>query len=445
MQTVNKTKSIYTVSKLTAEIKSILEEKYPFIWLNGEISNLARPSSGHVYFTLKDKKAQISSVMFRGQCRNLKFDLKNGLNITGFGRISLYEPRGAYQFIFEFIEPKGAGALQLAFEQLKEKLASEGLFDQKYKKELPFLPARVSVITSAAGAVIHDIKNVINRRFKNTIIEIAPVNVQGEGAENEIVSALSLLNERALSDVIIIARGGGSLEDLAAFNSESVARAVFASTIPVVSAVGHETDYTICDFVSDLRAPTPSAAAELTVPDKNALKQKLTGLQSLLVKNFHSTLLYKRSVLAVVSDRLINPKRRIHDLQFLIEDYRQRMIRGIQIKIQSDRKNLDWKIEKLKMCSPVKSGRLLQSRLNHSLTRLDSAINASVGTSRLRLKELNSRLNSLNPAAVLDRGYSITRTAGGEIVTDSKNVKTNQEVEVILAKGSLNCRVEGVK
>ncbi len=446
MQNSNITKTIYSVSKLTAEIKMVLEEKYPFIWINGEISNLAKPSSGHVYFTLKDKKAQISSVMFRGQCRNLKFDLQNGLNITGFGRISLYEPRGSYQFIFEFIEPKGAGALQLAFEQLKEKLSTEGLFDERHKKKLPFLPKRIGVITSSTGAVIHDIKNVVNRRFSNTTIEIAPVNVQGVNSENEIASAIALLNTRALSDVIIIARGGGSLEDLASFNSEIVARAVFASEIPVVSAVGHETDYTICDFVADLRAPTPSAAAEIVVPDKQALKLRLSKIQTMLISGFKNNISYKKSALESISTRLVNPKRRIHDLQFLIEDYRQRIIRTIQDKIQLKRNNLNWKIEKLKICSPLQKSRFLQNSLKHQNERLTSAIYSSVHHNRLRLKELNSRLKSLSPVAVIERGYSITRTIPkGEIITNSKKVEVNQEIEVILAKGSIICSVEGVE
>ncbi len=446
MHTLNKTKSIYSVSKLTAEIKSILEEKYPFVWLNGEISNLAKPSSGHVYFTLKDKKSQISAVMFRNQHRNVKFDLQNGQEINGFGRISLYEPRGSYQFIFEFVEPKGTGALQLAFEQLKEKLSNEGLFNEAHKKQLPFLPNRIGVITSTTGAVIHDISTVVNRRFPNTIIEIAPVNVQGANAEHEIASALIMLNTRNLTDVIIIARGGGSLEDLAAFNSETVARAVFDSEIPVISAVGHETDYTICDFVSDLRAPTPSVAAEIAVPDKGMLKQRFISLQTALLGSFNYALSKKRTELEKLSSRLINPKRKIDDLQFLIEDYRQEMFKTMQNRIKTIRESLNWKTEKLKMCSPLQTCTLLRNNLNYSNERLTSAMLSSVQTKKLKLNELTGRLNSLNPSAVIERGYSITRTIPeGAIVTDSKTVHTSQNIEVILAKGSLICSVKGVK
>ena len=442
----HKTKTIYTVSELTSEIKHILEDRYPFIWINGEISNLARPSSGHLYFTLKDKKAQISSVMFRSQSRNLKFELKNGLEITGFGRISLYEPRGAYQFIFEFVEPKGTGALQLAFEQLKNKLSNEGLFDTVHKKKIPFLSQRISVITSPSGAVIHDIQNVINRRFPNVIIEIHPVSVQGSDSENEIARAVDIINKRATSDVIIVARGGGSIEDLASFNSEIVARALFASSIPVISAVGHETDYTICDFVSDLRAPTPSAAAEIVMPDKNELKLNLVKLQTRLLNNFKNNLKKNRNLLNSLSGRIINPKRRIHDLQFSIEDLGNRLQRSMKQNLDNKRNGLNWQIEKLGICSPLKSCSLLKNNLNHQNNLMVSAIGSAIQTKRQKLDMLNSRLNSLNPSAVIDRGYSITRTIpDGKIISDSKSVSPEQELEVILSKGSIICSVKGVQ
>ena len=254
---------IYTVSELTSDLKDILEKTYPFIWIFGEISNFNVPVSGHFYFTVKDEHAQINAVMFRNQNRNLKFKPEDGISITGLGRITVYEPRGTYQIIFEYLEPKGTGAIQLAFEQLKKRLADEGLFDEKHKKPLPFLPGKISIITSPTGAVVHDILKIIDRRFSNLHLEIVPVKVQGYGAEDEIISAIEMINARCDSDVAILARGGGSLEDFHAFNSEAVARAVFASKIPIISAVGHETDFSITDFVADFRAPTPSAAAEL--------------------------------------------------------------------------------------------------------------------------------------------------------------------------------------
>ncbi len=252
---------VYAVSELTSKVKGLLEEKFSFIWITGEISNFRVPASGHYYFLLKDEKSRINALMFRPQIQNLTFEPGDGMQIIGLGRLSVYSPQGTYQIILEYIEPKGVGALRIAFEQLKKHLFKEGLFDEQYKKSLPFLPKKISIVTSPTGAVVHDIIHIVDRRFPNVHIEIVPAKVQGEGAEDEIISGINLVNTRNDTDVAIIARGGGSLEDLNAFNSEAVARAIFASEIPVISAVGHETDFTIADFVSDLRAPTPSAAA----------------------------------------------------------------------------------------------------------------------------------------------------------------------------------------
>ncbi|MCK4793478.1 MAG: exodeoxyribonuclease VII large subunit, partial [Desulfobacteraceae bacterium] len=273
---------IYTVTELTHNIKDFLEEAFPFVWITGEISNFRIPVSGHFYFTIKDSGAQISAVMFRGQNRNLRFQPEDGMAVIAMGRLNVYETKGIYQIIIEYLEPEGVGVLQLAFEHLKKRLAAEGLFDEKHKLPLPFLPQKIAVVTSPTGAVIRDIINVIDRRFPNMTVEIAPVKVQGEQAAEEIVEAIELLNDRNDADVIVVARGGGSLEDLQAFNSEVVARAIFSSEIPVVSAVGHETDFTIADFTADLRAPTPSAAAELIVPVKNDLLMRTKEIRGTL-------------------------------------------------------------------------------------------------------------------------------------------------------------------
>ncbi|MCA1787890.1 MAG: exodeoxyribonuclease VII large subunit, partial [Desulfobacteraceae bacterium] len=248
--TETKTGHIYSVSRLTREIKTILEDRFPFVWITGEISNYATPASGHSYFSLKDSGAVISCVMFKNQKRNLKFRLESGLKIMGLARLSLYEPRGSYQLIFEHMEPEGAGSLQKAFEQLKQKLGDEGLFDAVHKQPIPFLPRKISVITSGTGAAVHDIINIAVRRFPNCRLEIVPVSVQGDAARDEIVYAIEAVNKRRQADVIILARGGGSLEDLAAFNCEIVARAIFTSHIPVITGIGHETDFTIADFVA---------------------------------------------------------------------------------------------------------------------------------------------------------------------------------------------------
>lgn len=270
-----KEKQILKVSELTKDIKLILENTLGVVWVEGEISNLRRPSSGHIYFTLKDEFSQIRCVVFRQQSSGIKFQLKDGLKVVVFARLSVYEQGGIYQLYINLIEPKGKGSFQLAFEQLKERLFKEGLFDAEHKKPLPFLPKAIGIITSATGAVVRDMIHVLEQRFDNFVVTIYPVRVQGKGAKEEITEAIEYFNTKDDIDVIILGRGGGSIEDLWAFNEEAVARAIFKSQIPIVSAVGHETDYTIADFVSDVRAPTPSRAAELVIPQKRDLYQRI--------------------------------------------------------------------------------------------------------------------------------------------------------------------------
>ena len=282
------TREILTVTELTRQVQDVLEATFDQLWVEGEISNLRRPASGHLYFTLKDEESQIRAVLFRPVARALKFDLEDGMHIVCRARMNVYKPRGEYQLILDYAEPRGVGALQIAFEQLKAKLQAEGLFDPVHKKPIPYLPSRIGVITSPSGAVIRDILNITKRRFPSVRILIAPVRVQGAEAPAEIVEALHHLNEMPGIDVIIVARGGGSLEDLMAFNNEGVARAIFASRIPVISAVGHEIDFTIADFVADMRAPTPSAAAELVVPMRSDLTQQIRALTARLVKRWRA-------------------------------------------------------------------------------------------------------------------------------------------------------------
>lgn len=439
-------KKIYTVSELTAELKDIIEERLPFVWIFGEISNLRIPSSGHFYFTLKDKNAQIKAVMFRGQTRNLKFRLKDGMAITGLGRLNLYEPHGTYQIILEYIEPKGTGALQAAYEQLKTKLFNEGLFREEHKRPVPFLPAKISMITSPTGSVIHDMLNIIDRRFPNMAVEIWPVKVQGQDAETQIASALRVLNKRIDTDLIIIARGGGSLEDLQAFNSETVARAVFKSQIPVISAVGHETDFTICDFVSDLRAPTPSTAAELAVPLKNELHLKCRDLSIALSTKMQSRANRLRAQLDNSIDRLRNPLRHIQDLKLKADDYTIRLNWSINQHIQRYRERLAWRTEKLGLNTPLSlieqhAKKLEQIRLNTLLhIKKDLSLKKSI------LGEISAKLHALNPTEILSRGYSITRSIPDTcVITDCNSVSMGQELEIILAKGALRVTVKGKK
>ena len=437
----------YTVSEITSDVKILLEEKFPFIWVSGEISNFSIPYSGHYYFTLKDSKSQINGVIFKGQNRSLEFVPENGMNITGFGRISVYEPRGTYQIIFEYLEPHGTGALQKAFEQLKNRLASEGLFDEKHKAPLPFLPQKIGIVTSPGGAVVHDILKIIDRRFPNMHIEIMPSRVQGSGAEKEVAAAIKLLNarhENKPADLIIVARGGGSLEDLAAFNSEDVARAVFASKIPVISAVGHETDYTICDFTADLRAPTPSAAAELAVPQKDELEKKCYDLSRSLKTDFYKYIEQKLTILKSLSNRLVDPGKKLTDLRLRTDDITSRLVGNFLNHLKQKRKDLAWRIEILQANSPLKSIPLLNERLEQINSDLLSFLKIYSISKRAILNELSARLNAVNPEAILARGYSITRTIPERIIVkETTSVAIDDKLEIMVRDGLILCRVEG--
>jgi exodeoxyribonuclease VII large subunit len=434
---------IYTVSELTAKVKVLLEDNFSIIWICGEISNIRIPASGHFYFTLKDEKAQINAVMFRGQNRNLKFMPEDGMSVKGIGRVSVYEPRGAYQIILEYLEPKGTGAIQLAFEQLKERLSAEGLFDEKYKTPLPFLPRKISIITSPTGAVIHDILKIVNRRFPSIPIEIIPVKVQGDGSDKEIVSGLETINARSDSDVVILARGGGSLEDFQAFNSEEVARAIFASKIPVISAVGHETDFSIADFVADLRAPTPSAAAELAVPLKRDLIKKTAELTTNITIRFSRYIEHLQTRLQEISHRLADPNKRIEDLRLKTDDLLSRLIRTFKANFIQQQERFEWRLDKLSSNNPLIYIRKANDKLKQFNNNLLTYKRIYLTNKKFLLRELDARLTALSPNAILDRGYSITRTIpDAVIIRNPEQVEIGEDLEVMVAKGSLICSVK---
>ena len=441
---IDPVRNIYTVSELNANIKTLLEEQFPFVWIVGEISNFRIPLSGHFYFTLKDAESQISAVMFRGQQRQLKFRPEDGMRITGMGRLSVYEPRGSYQIILEYLEPSGIGALQIEFEKLKARLADEGLFDETHKQDIPFLPHKIALITSPSGAVVHDMLNIIERRFSNVNIQIFPVKVQGDGAEDEIVAAIERLNIQNDNDVAILARGGGSLEDLKAFNSEIVARAVFASKIPIISAIGHETDYTISDFVSDLRAPTPSAAAELAVPLKNELFQDLMGVFQDLKYRMTTLIERLRRRLLDLSRQLIDPQKQIEDWRLRMDDYTSRLMHYISILLDRQNERFVWWKGRLLNNSPTNQIDSLKVVLNQNKYKLLKTFNKILDDKSARLRELSIHLETLSPIAILERGYSITRTVPDlNLVFDPREVSINQDLEVMVAKGTLRCRVKG--
>jgi exodeoxyribonuclease VII large subunit len=438
------TPKVYTISALNVDIKLLLEEQFPFVWIIGEISNFRIPASGHFYFTLKDQSSQLNAVMFRGQQRNLKFEPEDGMNITGMGRLSVYEPRGTYQIILEYMEPAGVGALQIAYEKLKARLAEEGLFDEKHKKSIPFLPQKIALITSPSGAVVHDMLNIINRRFRNVHLQIFPVKVQGDGAADEIVDALELLNQTTDVDVAIVARGGGSLEDLQTFNAERVVRSVFESRIPVISAVGHETDYTITDFVADLRAPTPSAAAELAVPVKNELLRMVNDSFVALEYRVCNLIERYRRNLTDFAKRLVDPKKQIQDWRLRLDDFASRLSRNFIMLLDRKNEQHKWWLDRLVAHSPAAQVHNINLIIEQNIYKLLKTYSKEFENKTARLRELNARLETLSPIAILERGYSITRTIpDSKVVLDPRMVSINQDLEVMVAKGTLTCRVKG--
>ena len=437
--------SIYTVSRFTREIKDLLEENFPFVWITGEISNCFNSSAGHCYFSLKDDNALIKCVLFKGQKRNLEFELENGMEVTAMARLTLYEPRGDYQLVFEYVQPKGAGALQAAFEQLKKKLSDEGFFDERHKKKIPSFPRKVGIITSPKGAAVRDIINVARRRLLACRLEIIPVKVQGDGADSEIARAIRTANHlsRPLPDIIILARGGGSIEDLAAFNSEITARAIFDSNIPVITGVGHETDFTIADFTADLRAPTPSAAAELALPDKAVFEKRVYEQKSLLVQYIRNHTKNMKKTLQDLSSRLKSPKRRVDELRIRITDRQDRMENALKNGLYLKRQQAEHFSGRLMAESPGKRIVYHRQSVNGLHARLERSINKEVSNRRAELKTFHAGLESLNPMAVLQRGYSITRRQSDRrILYDPQDVENGERIETVLAKGDLISKVE---
>ncbi len=436
-------RNIFSVSQLTSRIKSLLEKSFPFVWISGEISNFRVPSSGHYYFTLKDSASRIAAVMFKGQNRNLKFLPEDGMQIVGFGRIGLYEPRGSYQIILEHLEPEGAGALQIAFEQLKARLEHEGLFSAENKKPLPILPGNISIITSPTGAVVHDILNILDRRFPKMRVAIIPVKVQGDDAAGQIVKAFEILEEKDTADLVILARGGGSLEDLQPFNDEAVARAVYACRRPVISAVGHETDFTIADFVADLRAPTPSAAAELAVPVKKELEAIFDNYNRNLQKLISSIHENRCRRLKDLRQRLKDPGRIIQDARLRVDDCTDRLFRTLSAALKFTREKLERRIDNLHRFSPHQQ--LLKHKAELELYKHNLFLYKAIYLNKKRshCRESAVRLATLDPKATLARGYSITRTRpDGRIVDNPARVTSGQLIEITVAKGRLNARVD---
>lgn len=437
---------IFTVTRLNSAVRMILEQDLGLVWLTGELSNLAMPSSGHWYFSLKDISAQVRCAMFKGNNRRVPFRPQDGMQVLVQARVSLYEPRGDYQLIIESMQPAGDGMLALRFEELKRRLDAEGLFDEGRKRPLPREPRAVGLVTSATGAALHDMLTVLERRAPDLPVFIYPTQVQGSAATAQIVAAITLANRRAEVDVLIVGRGGGSLEDLWCFNEEVVARAIAGSAIPVVSAVGHEVDVTISDFAADLRAPTPSAAAELVAPDRSARAQRLLHLKQRLVQAISRRQTAASHQFALLQKRLDHqdPKRQLEQQSQRLDELSGRLQQLLNLRLHQGERRLANLELRLQARSP--STLLAAGKRRHQLAeeRLHSLMNKRQDLAAHRLAMLSARLDGVSPLATLGRGYSITRTPSGEVISRAAQVSPGQQLVTTLAEGELRVRVEEV-
>lgn len=441
-------RDILSISRLNSEVRAVLDGSFPLLWVEGEISNLARPASGHIYFTLKDAHAQVRCAMFRMRRIKLRFQPENGTQVLVRARVSFYESRGEFQLGIEHMEPAGEGALRLAYEALKQQLGAEGLFDAAKKRPLPPFPQRIGVITSPVGAAIHDLLSVLQRRFPAARIILYPVPVQGADAAAKISEMIRLADRRAESDLLVLTRGGGSLEDLAAFNDEAVARAIHAAQLPVVSAVGHEIDFTIADLVADQRAPTPSAAAELISPDQAALQQQLSQQWSRLMAGLHRQLTQAQSALRHLEQRLQqqHPAARLEQRQQRVDELSRRLTQQWQRQHIQSRERLNQLLARLAVLTPAH--RLARFRLQYvSLNRrLHQQMQMQLDQTRQQLGHASQQLHAISPLATLGRGYAIVQQyPSGEIIRNAAAIEPGTRIKAKLAEGALLCQVEGVE
>lgn len=438
----NNEPSIYSVEQLNIYIKQLIEGQIGVVWVKGEISNFKAHSSGHFYFSLKDSKSQITAVMFRGHNARLKFKPADGMEVLVRGRITVYEPRGNYQLMCDMMDPVGAGAMQKAFEQLKSKLKAEGLFETSRKKPIPTFPRHVAVVTSPTGAAIRDILNVLSRRAKGIRVTVVPTVVQGESAAPQICEALKKAYNLPDVDVIIVGRGGGSIEDMWCFNDESLARLISSSKVPVISAVGHEIDFTISDFVSDLRAPTPSAAAELVSRSVVELENKVKSFERILTLSFDKQRKYLSEKIASLSKRLVDPKRRLQDLGLRNDDLLNRLEFAL-IRLLNERKH---RIELLreKIGNPEALIQKKKKDVEYFKIHMAKSLAFTMEKKNAHLKRLMALLDSMSPLKVVDRGYSIV-TIENDVVKVASQVNTGDIINIRLSQGSLTAVVETVK
>ena len=434
---------VFSVRDLVGAVRTGLEREYTDIWLSGEISNFRPVDSGHLYFTLKDGEAQIRIVMFRMQARLLRFRPDNGMEVVARGRVSIYESRGELQLIAEYLEPQGTGALQIAFEQLKAKLAAEGLFDTARKKKIPVLPHSIGIVTSPRGAAIHDILNVLRRRHATARLLIYPAQVQGEAAAAEVSAGIRHFNKSGRADVIIIARGGGSLEDLAAFNDERLARVIAASELPVISAIGHETDFTIADFVSDLRAPTPSAAAELVISARQQLQEQIGSLARRLDHGIRYRLMLSRQRFQELGEHraAVRISDAIRRRQQRLDDLSARAVLSQRGLLEGYRRRLELAAVRVRHHDLHRVFQGMRRELHSLSSQLPRAMRAAFLSHHARWEQMAAKLDALSPLKILDRGYAVVFDPKGNLLTDASQVSPGDDIGIRLSRHRLKARV----
>jgi exodeoxyribonuclease VII large subunit len=435
---------VWTVRDLVVAVRTHIEREYSDIWVEGEISNFRAQDSGHLYFTLKDQNAQIKAVMFRSQARLLRFRPENGMQVVGRGRITVYEDRGELQISAEYLEPKGAGALQVAFEQLKTKLEGEGLFDAARKKPIPTLPRRIGIVTSPQAAALRDILNVLRRRHDTAGILIFPAQVQGEAAALEVTAGIRYFNKARNVDVIIVARGGGSAEDLAAFNHEGLARAIAASEIPIISAIGHETDFTIIDFVADLRASTPSAAAELVIRSRQDVEEQAEALRQRLARAMRYRLLMGRQTLTELARhgafaRMIDL---INQRQQKLDDLLYRLERSQRQKLEQHRRRWESAAAAVRHYDVRRMLAGIGKEIDARVAAIASATRRLLLQRRSRLEQFSGQIEALSPVAILERGYALVFDASGRLLKDAEQVSPGDEISARLFRGAVSAVVK---
>ncbi len=440
-------REILSVGELNKRAKRLLESQFPLLWVEGEISNFAQPSSGHWYFTLKDQQAQVRCAMFRNRNQRLQFRPNAGDQVLARARVSLYEGRGEFQLIIDHLEEVGDGALQRAVEELKNKLSEEGLFRAQHKQELPTLPRHIGVITSPSGAAVHDIITILKRRFPAILVSILPVSVQGEKAPEDLCQAIHFANQQAEKlqpplDVLIVGRGGGSLEDLQAFNDEGVARAIFNSKLPIVSAVGHEIDFSIADFVADARAATPSAAAELLSPDQEHWLGTLQGIEILLSDRMKALLNAKQQQVNWLHKRLRHPGSRLLEQAQRLDDLEMHLKNAIQRHLLMAQHRLKELLNRLNTQSPEQSFETTSIQINNLKQRLFMQMSCKLQEKKMHLLNATQLLETVSPLATLNRGYAIITDSQRNILRESSSVKVGEQVTARLSTGQLHCTVD---